>query len=96
MQVEAAGTEWVLNEQSLPQFRMGEPSPAAPLTPKSVVPTGHGKPRDLGGGAHADSQWQGHVCPQVAGSQAAYRGCQGWGRVWEGTGFFWGDKAFYT
>ena len=48
-QRESAGTEQVLDEQSLPQFRMGEPSLAAPLTPRSVVPTSRRKPRDLGG-----------------------------------------------
>lgn len=31
------------------RFRMGEPSLAAPLTPRSVVPTSRRKPRDLGG-----------------------------------------------
>lgn len=91
-QQEAAGTERVLDEQSLCRVRTGAPSPGEPRTPSSAVPTGHGKPRDLGA-RHADSQRRGSACPQSARPQigAARVGGGCWGRA-----SFGEDKTFYN
>lgn len=91
-QQEAAGTERVLDEQSLRQVRTGAPSPGEPRTPSSAVPTGRGKPRDLGA-CHADSQRRGRECPQAARPQI------GAARVGGGRGegaSFGEDKTFYN